>query len=210
MTSTTNSRVTRITALLTLIVVSLLVFRTSTAAFTASTDTASNSWEAGTLALANDASGTAAFTATKMVPGESLTKCVEVTYSGEADPDIVKLYTTASAPAGPLAATDLPNALEIQVTAGAVPGGYTGTDADCTAFTGTSVFANDTLPNFTAQTTYATGVGSWDPAAGDVTAETQLYKFVVAFPSTGTDAGDNVFQGKTASATFSWSTKAGS
>lgn len=174
-----------------LALVSLLVLRTSTAAFTATTANAGNSWATGQIALSDDDGGgvaSAMFDVTDMLPGDSVTKCITVTYTGDADPTGVKLYS---------AVTDGGLGAHLDVTVREGDGGAYG---DCTGFSTTATLANNvTLNAFGAHADYSTGVGTWNPSASG---QTKTYQFVVTL---GTDTPNNA-QGADAQATFTWET----
>src|SRR4051794_4529260 len=59
-----------------------LVWQSSYSAFSATTSNPTNNWTAGTVALADDDSNTALFTATNLKPGSTGTKCIAVTSTG--------------------------------------------------------------------------------------------------------------------------------
>lgn len=164
------------------LVVSGLVVHATRAAFTASTASAGNSWSAGHVSLTSDANGSAVFSPTLLVPGDSGSACVTVTYGGNVDA-AVKLY--ASALAG-----NLGTYLDLVVTEG------TGaTDAACTNFNSTGVLYTGTLAGFrTAHGTYLNGVSAWTPNA----AASRSYKFDWALQD------NNGAQSQTATATFTW------
>src|SRR5215213_2889912 len=84
-----------------------LVYQASNAAFTASTSTGSNAWNAGNVFVANDSSGAALFNVSAMKPGTAgtaATKCVVVSYTGSLAANL-RLYLTGYSstprPAGP-------------------------------------------------------------------------------------------------------------
>ena len=136
-----------------------------------------------------------------MVPGDVVTGCIDVTYTGTADPTVVKIYRNAYTETdGAADGATLDDALDVQhrqsrqlrnanqprgVALGTLVGAVTGTD-------------------------YATGLnGQWDPAAspGGVTVG---YNFEVTFTPSGSSATDNTRMGDTVSnLTFTWETQAG-
>ena len=64
-----------------------VVLTASQAAFSDTTSNSSSSFSTGNVDLVDDDSGSAAFTVTNMVPGQSVTRCILVTYQGSiADP----------------------------------------------------------------------------------------------------------------------------
>ncbi len=168
--------------------VSMLVVRTSQAVFTASITNAGNSVAAGDVNL-TDGSASTMFSVTAMEPGQTEIRCVTVTYDGSIpDPSTVKLYsggyTNAPLPTG---ATGIDQYLNLTVEEGSLA-----TAGDCGTFAASNtVVGGDTLQAFDgAHTDYATGVGTWDPAA---TPETTTYRFSLeldaATPNTEQDAG---------------------
>jgi hypothetical protein len=170
---------------------SALVIRTTQAVFTGTTSTASNSWQTGGAQIGNSSSATAAFdTATDgtLTGGQSLVRCILVTYTGTTTATGVKLYGTSGA-------TALAGAVTLQIDQGT---GTLGTGATCASFTGSSLYSG-TLTGFTSTSTgYSTGLGSWTPAANG----TQMYKFTVTVPNT--TAAHN----GSASAVFTWEAQA--
>lgn len=178
-------------AVASLLMVSLFVVRASSAAFSAQTGNPSNSWTTGSVSLTDDDGGGAAsamFKVTGMMPGDTVTKCIAVTYTGSVDPAPVKLFS---------AVTDngLADHLDVTIKEGD-GGGY----SSCTGFVASATLANAvTLTAFGANNSYATGVGTWDPTA---TGQTKTYQFVVTL---GSDTPEGA-QGSDAQATFTWET----
>lgn len=123
-----------------LLVSGLIVAQTSSAAFTAQTQTAANSWAAGQLTLTNDKVSTAAFAATNIVPGQSGTNTIKVDYTSGAKA-AVKMYATAPV------SNELATALQLTINEGA-----------------TQVFSGS-LASFSAKNDSASGVGTWTPTA---------------------------------------------
>ncbi len=190
--STTKGRNFQLAAaLLSLLVVSFLVFRTSNAAFTDTTDNPGNSWAAGTVTLVDDDGGaTAMFTATNMVPGDVITNCIEVDYTGSSfDLTPVTLYASSADGGTPLAAH-----LDVTITEGTAVslGGF----GDCSGFVaGTTLATNVALSAL--ESTYGAGYTGYTPSGGD---EDRVYKIDVTL---GTDTPDAA-QGGSATGTFTW------
>ncbi|RZU52770.1 hypothetical protein EV385_5593 [Krasilnikovia cinnamomea] len=163
-----------------------VMWQASSAAFTASTNNAANSWNAGTVALNDDDSSSAMFTASGLRPGSTAQKCIKLTYNGSLS-GTVKLYSSAvSGALGPY--------LDLQVEEG------TGGDfSSCTGFTpaGGPTYTG-TLANFgSTKTDFTSGVGTFAPTgAGQV----RTYRITYTLNATTPDAQ----QGATASATFNW------
>src|SRR5262245_56233961 len=79
-----------------------LVWQSSYSAFSATTSNPTNNWTAGTVALSDDDSNTAMFTASNLKPGATGTKCIAVTSTGSLA-STVKLYGTSYATTNALA-----------------------------------------------------------------------------------------------------------
>ena len=174
-----------------LALVSLLVMQVSSAAFSATNVNEDNSWSTGTIALSDDvAAGTALFDVSGMFPGDTVTKCIVVTYDGAVDPTAVRLYATVDDTGG------LGDHLDVTVKEGTG-----GSAANCSGFVAGATIVNDDTLNAVgaAHSGYANGAGTWDPAAdGDA----QTYEFTVTL---GSDTPSSV-QGASATATFTWET----
>ena len=174
-----------------LVVVSVLVVSSSVAAFTSSTENTGNSFTAGTVDLVDDDVAAVMFTVTNMMPGESVTDCIEVTYQGTVpNPAAVKIYSGGYTDSG-----DYDTYLNLTIEEGT--GGVFG---NCTGFTlENTIESAGTLSDFdTAHTNYGTGAGVWDPAA---TPESKTYRITVEFDS----AAPNAEQGESVTAvTFNW------
>jgi hypothetical protein len=170
---------------------SLLVWQTSKAAFNSSTSNAANSWTAGTVALSDDDSSAAMFSATGLVPGSTATKCISVTYGGDVTSS-VKLYG-----ASPTTTNALSSWLDMTIEIGA--GGSFGS---CTAFTPASTIFTGTLNTFGAtKTAFGSGLGTWAPTASGQTKE---YRFTWTLNS----AAPNSVMGGTAGISFVWESQA--
>jgi hypothetical protein len=173
-------------ALAAAIVMSLFVLRVSSAGFSATTDNGSNSWQTGSVTLTDNDGGTAMFNASMLDGGQTVTRCINVTYTGFTTGTHVKMFTTA-------VSGDLAPYLDVTVDEG------TGaTDAACTGFTddpAAAIFTGTLAAFGTAATSYATGVGDWQPAGSPVT---RTYRIST------TVQNDANAQGKTAAATFNW------
>lgn len=165
---------------------SLLVWQASNAAFSDTTDNGANSWASGDVVLNDDDSGAVLFNASNLKPGDSVAKCITVTYSGSLNAS-VKLF--ASAPSGTLAPY-----LNLTVEQGS--GGLFG---DCTSFSpDASPKYTGTLDAFAAtHQNWGNGWGSFTPTGG-APDDPKTYRF------TYTLQDDNNAQGKSTSTTFTW------
>lgn len=163
--------------------VSALVFTATNAAFTATTDNSGSSFDAGTVALSDNDLGSALFTVTDMVPGDTETACIEVTYDGTivgADLAGLNLYGTSS---GALAAE-----LDLDVQRSAAGG-------SCAAFSSAATVYSGALSAL--GTSFATGAAGLTPSA---TNETVAYQFSVTLPA----SAPNGVQGASGAADFTW------
>ena len=175
-----------------LLLTTMIVLGTSRAAWTATTATSSSSVSAGALSLTDDDTPTALLSVTGLFPGDSESQCIEVTYGSTPDPSIVKVYSTALTDA---------DALAQHVTL-KIEEGTGGSYRDCTGFgTATEIF-NDDLAVWAAKTSYATGVGVWDPAGG---VESKTYKFTVTLD---VNAPSSVQNDSVTGIEFTWETQA--
>jgi hypothetical protein len=166
-----------------------MVWHASYSAFSATTTSPTSNWAAGTVALSDDDSNSALFTASGLKPGSTGAKCIAVTSTGSLA-SAVKLYGTSYATT---------NALSTYLTI-TVDEGTGGTFAGgCGGFTSTSQVYNGTLAAFgTGKTGYATGVGSWTPTGS--ASETKVYKISYTLSSSTPDSA----QGGTAALGFTW------
>ena len=167
-------------------VVGLLVLTTSRAAFNDTTDNGPNSFTAGDVVLNDDDAGNVMFDLAGMKPGDTATKCINVTYTGSLPAD-VKLY-------GTVGGTGLATYLDTVIDIGTGAGG--GTNFDCGGFKASANLHTATLDVFgTTNTDYATGLGGFDGATNPTT---MSYQFTVTLQD------NNAAQGLDATATFTW------
>jgi len=142
-----------------LLVAGLLVAQSSSAAFTAQTSTGANTFGAASIALTNDKVGTAVFAVDGIVPGQSGTRSVAVTYTGTSSVG-VKMYAKDGDTTGALA-----DALQLTVKVDS-----------------TQVYSG-TLAGFSAKTTYAQGVGTWAPTS----TASKTYEVTWSLPTSATN-----------------------
>jgi len=167
---------------------SMLVWQSSSAAFSATTTNPTNSMTAGTVAISDNDAGVALFNnITGIVPGGTGNNCITVTYSGTAT-STVKLYTSGYvATDGAADGATLPTWLKmyIQVATGtcAAPGAYSDVSA---------ASPGDTFTTVSGKTTFANGYGTgWTAAASG---NTRAFKFTYTLDSSApsTAQGDNI------------------
>jgi hypothetical protein len=166
--------------------VALVVVNTTNAAFSASTDNSANNFSAGTVALSDDDAGSLLFNVSGMKPGDTSTKCVNVSYTGSLPAD-VKLY-------GAVGGNGLADYLTTTVEVGTGAAG--GSSLNCAGFTPESTLHSGTMTAFGAtNTNYGSGLGGF---AGATNPSSKSYRITVSLQD------DNAAQGKSATATFTW------
>ncbi len=183
---TRRSPIVIFAGLIGLALVAALITRTSNAAFSATTDNTGNSFSAGAITLTDDDSTTAMFTVSDMVPGDTQTACIQVTYTGTvASPGVVKLYSGGytDVPGADPGSDGLSDDLNVTVEqgTGATFGG------SCAGFgSATTIVATTKLATLdTTYTDYASGAGTWTPSASP---QSRSYKFTVQLDPATTDA----------------------
>ncbi len=181
-------------ALVALGVVSVLVIRSSTAAFTASTQNTGSAFVAGSVDLVDDDVASALFNVSNMEPGQVVVDCIVVTYQGTgADPSVVRLYSGGYTDSGTLGSF-------LNLT---VEEGTGGSFGNCTGFvTENTILASVALNTFdTTSTDYVTGIGVWDPAS---TPASKTYRVTIELDP----ATPNAQQGQSVTGlTLNWETQ---
>jgi hypothetical protein len=163
-------------------------------AFSSTTTNAGNTITAGTVAIADNDAGAAMYSIANAKPGESVSKCIKVTYTGSLDAD-VHIYTTSTI-------GSLGQYVDLTITPGTQA---TSTFPGCTGFTPDSGGAlyTGTLQNFgSTKNNYANGVVD-NPGSGSkwATNESVVYQVTATLQSSAPDAA----QGLTTGAhTFTW------
>jgi hypothetical protein len=168
-----------------LLFASAAVWQTSQAAFTGSTQNATNAWTAGTVSLTDDDAGTAMFSVTGLVPGATATRCIAVTYGGSATAAVRLFVPTASGP--------LQSYLDLVVQEGSG-----GSFASCTGFTASSTLYTGTLASAASlHGAYGSGWSTWAPTGA---AQSRTYRFTYTLNAGTPDSQ----QGNSANATLQW------
>ncbi len=182
-----------------LLVSGLLVWHTSYAAFTATTDNNGNSFRSGSVTLTNDRPSSVMFNATGMAPGNPITKCITVEYTGSVPATVTM---AAQYPAGaPAANTELAQYLNLEIEE--IPVGTVSTnDAACagaTAVAGSQVLpAQPTLADKVTATSTAPGTGlNWTNAS---TTTRKQFRFIAEVAP----GSNNAAQNKRADVNFVW------
>lgn len=191
-----NSRVLQLSAFaLSFILVAGLVVTSSRAAFVAQNANTMNQVTAAAVDLTDNDSGSAMFVnVTGLIPGTSLSRCIDVTYTGTVDPLPVKIYATG-VPTGTLAPY-----LDLAVDVAADNADAFGTCTNFGAVGGSTNVYTGTLGTFaTAHPDYANGRSStWDPNG---TGQTRVFRFTLSVQ-------DNAAaEGLTTTFGFSWETR---
>jgi hypothetical protein len=164
-------------------------------AFSATTTNAGNQITAGTVVLSDNDAGAAMYSVANAKPGESVTKCIKVTYTGSLDAD-VHIYTAS-------AIGSLGQYVDLTITPGTQ---VSPTFPSCTGFVADAGGAlyTGTLQAFgTAKSTYANGVVDYPGTAATkwVGNDSVVYQVTATLQSSAPDAA----QGLTTGAhTFTW------
>jgi hypothetical protein len=166
-----------------IVVSGALVWQSSYAAFSATTDNPTSNWTTGTVAISDDDGGTALFTATGLKPGSTGQKCILVTSTGNLA-STVKLYGTG------LSGT-LGSDIDLDVEEGTP-----GTFSSCSTFTGSSLYSGTVAGFAGAKTSFATGVSSWAPTGSGSASKSYRFTYTVKSSSN--------LQGASAGLGFTW------
>jgi hypothetical protein len=177
--------------LLGLVVSSLLVWQASQASFSSTVTNASNNWTAGSVALSDDDSNSAMFSASSLKPGSTGTHCIAVTSAGTL-PAAVKLYATNGATTNALSSY-----VDLSITQGTG-----GSFSSCNGFSplgsNSSVYSGTLAAFISGCTNFSNGVGVWTPTGSG--SETHTYQFSYAIDA----ATPATAEGGTASVSFTW------
>jgi Camelysin metallo-endopeptidase len=163
-------------------------------AFSSTTTNAGNTITAGTVAIADNDAGAAMYSISNAKPGESVSKCIKVTYTGTIDAD-VHIYTTSTI-------GSLGQYVDLTITPGTQT---TPTFPSCTGFTADAGGAlySGTLQNFgSTKNSYATGVVDYPGSGTKWTAnESVVYQVTATLQSSAPDTAQGLTTG---SHTFTW------
>lgn len=126
-------------------------------AFSSTTDNTGNSFDAGTVYIADNDAAAAMYNVSNGKPGTTVTRCIRVTYTGTLDSD-VRLYTSSTI-----------NAVGAYIDLTIDKGTFSGANTfpNCTNYVNeTSGIYSGTLGNFaTTRNSYASGVSTYPGAA---------------------------------------------
>ncbi|MDQ1135579.1 putative ribosomally synthesized peptide with SipW-like signal peptide [Microbacterium sp. SORGH_AS 1204] len=184
-----SSRITTAIALpAAVIAAGVLVSTSSYAAFSDTTANEQNTWRAGSVDLADDATGRALFTVPNAKPGDGGVNCIAVTSTGSLASQ-VRLYA-----GDPQSTASLADHLVLTVEQG-TGGGY----GSCAGFTAEKTVFDGRLAGFgAAHSSFATGLATWSPTGA--AAETRTFRLTWKL----VDDAPNSVQGGTASTSFVW------
>jgi hypothetical protein len=165
-------------------------------AFSSTTDNTGNTYAAGSVYLSDNDAGSAMYTVTNQKPGDTVTRCIRLTYTGSLDAD-VKLYTTSSVNA-------LGGYIDLTVEKGSMPTGTT--FSNCTGFSSESTIYSGTLSNFTTtKNSYANGIAAYPGAATKwATNDTLVYRFTLTLQDNNSANGGSGGALTTGSHAFTW------
>jgi predicted ribosomally synthesized peptide with SipW-like signal peptide len=137
-------------------------------AFTATTTNSGNSISSGTVTINQHTGATTLYNVTNQKPGDSVTKCVRVIYSGSITASAVKLYASAGITNG--------TQFNLEIDRGSGMTTLDGTDS-CAGFVQSSVAYTGNLGSLGSS--YATGVDGKAAAATWATSDAVDYRFII-------------------------------
>jgi hypothetical protein len=177
------------------LVAGVMVWQGSTAAFTATTRNAGNSWATGQVALTDDDAGRAGFTVENLVPGQTGQRCIVVTSNSTVAGE-VRAYTQnlSGSAAG----------LEDRITL-RVERGTGGSFNDCAGFAPVpgALPAQSLSTLAQANRDYATGGAAWDTTG--TPGESATYRGTWTFDTAGmTQSQIDALQGSRVSVDLVW------
>jgi hypothetical protein len=167
----------------------------SYAAFFSTTASGANTFSVGTVNIGDNDAGAAMYSLSDQKPGDSVTKCVKVTYTGSLAAT-VKLYASA--------VDDVGNYVDLTIT----PGIGTSSFPDCSGFTADAggPLYTGTLKAFAdARNSYANGLTDFPGTTATkwVTNDSVVYQFTVALQDNNA-ANGGAAPLSTGSHTFTW------
>ena len=178
-----------------LLISGFTVWNASSAAFSGTTRNDDNEWHAISVALDdNDASDTRVmFNETMLTPGQQTSKCIVVSYTGDAPIPVsesVKLYGEAASVA---ATPNLSQYLTLEIQIADYDPGQLDTVFGCAGFDpvggigASTIYSAQTLYTFqSTETNYGNGVDSgWRPSVG----ESRMFKFTTTMSASNTANG---------------------
>jgi hypothetical protein len=170
------------------------VMAASYSAFSSTTDNPANSWNTGSVALADDDASGAMFYGTNQQMNANGTKCIKVTSTGTLASS-VKMYSTGySDPSTP---TALAPHIKLTIKIGSSTGA--GSFADCSTFAASSTLYDGTLAGYYTSygTAYSGGLATGWTMAANAGTDYRVFQFIWSYDSTAP-------QNATAQDTFTW------
>jgi hypothetical protein len=165
-------------------------------AFSSTTANSGNSFAAGTVYVSDNDAGAAMYTVSNKKPGDVVTQCIKVTYTGTLAAD-VKLYTLSSI-------GTLGTYLTLTVDKGTSSGSPT--FPACGTYTAESTIYSGTLGAFaTAKNSYANGIAAY-PASQTAwnTGDSSVYRFTLTLQDDNNANGGQSGALSTGSHAFTW------
>jgi hypothetical protein len=163
-------------------------------AFTSTTSNAGNDFATGSVTIADNDSNAALYNVTNRKPGDSVTSCIKVTFTGTLPSD-VRIYTSSTI-------GTLGQYVDLVITPGTQT---TSTFPSCTGFTpdASGALYTGTLSNFaTTRNSYANGVVDYPASTSSwVQNDSVVYRFVATLQSTAPDTAQGLATGSHA---FVW------
>jgi predicted ribosomally synthesized peptide with SipW-like signal peptide len=182
-----RERAKSVVTLVSALVIGLVASGATFSAFNAQTNNAGNTFNTGTVTISDNDAAAAMFALSGMRPGNPVSKCIQVTYTGTMAA-AVKLYGATTA------GTGLEPYLQLTVTRGTIT---TATFPACGDFTADAVAPTLYSGLMSAYpSTQLTAIADTNTAWA--TNEVHAYKFTVDV------ADDNTAEGKSATETFTW------
>ena len=194
-----NTKVKLLITLLVLGVVGSIAGFGSYSAFSSTTDNSGNSFAAGTVFVSDNDAVQAMYSVTNQKPGDSVQKCITVTYTGSLA-GTVKLYTASTI-------GTLGQYIDLTVEKGSFTSG-TPAFPTCTNFSGSSIFSG-TLANFAStKSSYANGVSAFPGSQTQWNQnDTVVYRFTLTLQdNSGANGGASPLS--TGSHAFTWEAQA--
>jgi hypothetical protein len=167
---------------------------TSRAAFTTTTANTGNTASAAGIALTDGDTGVAMFSLSGLYPGQSYSKCIDVTYTGNALSTPIKLYRSSA-----VTGTGLEQYLDLVVDWGTGTAGTTGgATSNCTGFNYSgNIYTGNTLQTFmTTYQAWGSGLSTiWQPTSSP---QTRYFRVTLTMQD------NNAAQGKDVTFGFTW------
>lgn len=141
------------------------------AAFSATSGNSGNTFAAGTVVLADNDAGSAMWSVTNRIPGDTVTTCIRLSYTGTLAAD-VKLYSPSSV-------DTVDQYLNLTVDKGSMPAGTA--FPNCTGFSSESTIYSGTVQGFkNANNAYGNGIVAYPGAQTKWNQnDTLVYRFTV-------------------------------